>query len=203
MLTRNEEIQHETRLAAQFVARGFNPAWRNLSAQDDNPNEFDWAAWKRRLVILLLALLMESAEGLATDEGLDAALLLALYEQEGKQRLAQIAETTERNVRAEYARYQAGDISLAVYRANARKWFSPDRAATIADYEFGKLSAAAALEHMRKLNVYHWEWVHQGDDIPCAVFCRDNVGKIFSLHDPMPPVHPSDHCRAKPIATPV
>lgn len=196
-MTRNEEILLENRIARGLSTDAFTPAWREL-ATDENPHAFDWQQWQRRLVVLLLALLMDAAQELAAENELDASLVLTLYEQDAMARLAGIGATTERNILAEFARYQRGEITRDEYLTRAHAWFSAERAAGIADYELGKLAASATKEHMRALNVFQWKWIHFGGDEPCAAFCRDNVGRVFSLNEPMPPVHVKCHCRGIP-----
>ena len=179
------------------VLRALQELWRQVYAhlqllkQDDT--HLDWREWERIFLLALYAALLDAADGNQD--------VYSLYLIGAEQRLRRIAETTQNAAQLEIQRYNAGEINYQELVKRLQGWFSESRAQTIAATETAYLNSAATKYDMQRQGLDRWRWVHFGGDIPCGS-CIQRIGTIYNLRDPMPPIHPNDHCRAMAVTGP-
>lgn len=214
-------LQTEAKIAAALSGT-FREMWRAVyhhlhilrkQGEDDDDHaagrDPDWDQWKRGLLLLLMALLMDAAQTLGEAEAedwraqgrtveVDREAIYALYLLQAEGRLTRMADAARKAVELEVARWQASDMTLDDLVRRLEPWFGEARAVRIASTETGFLQSATAKWTMTRLDLHRWRWKHWGGDIPCGR-CLPRVGRIYTVNDPMPPIHPHDHCTPEPL----
>jgi SPP1 gp7 family putative phage head morphogenesis protein len=135
---------------------------------------------------------------------IDPAQLVAAHRVEIGQFITDTTDTIKRKVGLRTAYwYNDGEQTLGDLVHDLQTDFSERRAQTIAMTETTWLNSVVTYHRMDVLGEDRWIWQSLRDEITCNR-CREKHGKVFSIHDPMPPggSHPACRCSPVPIPSP-
>lgn len=182
---------------------------REIHKQGGSDAKFNWEDWQHEFNAAMLLALMWGAGEFGTAEAMyfrsldrelepDAQGIFSRYEVQAEARLQDVLSGTRKYAELGLALWLPGE-DLSDLSNELSRWFSRARAQAIADTEGAELMSAAAGWSFERVGVNRWMWIHIGEDTPCARFCLERVDRVFRVGDRMPPVHPNDHCRARPL----
>ncbi len=200
------------RVTYKYLRRAWAGVFREARAlrkQDVADQKFNWEDWQREFNAAMLIALMWGAGEFGLAEALyfqsvgkpiepDAQGIFSQYDVQAETRLLDVMQNTQKYSRLGLALWSP-DEDLSDLSADLSQWFSMARAEKIAATEGAELMSASSGWSFRRAGINRWIWIHIGDDTPCATRCLERVNRVFRLGDKMPPVHPSDHCRARPL----
>lgn len=110
-----------------------------------------------------------------------------------------IAENIRRGLWSEINRARADpNMTVDVLSERLRRWVDENRANTIAITDTSNLVTLATQLAMQRAGVGFWVWQTMEDNKVCDE-CDELNGRVFAVHDPMPPKHHRCRCRAVPL----
>lgn len=135
---------------------------------------------------------------------LDYNQVVANYEARTGRQIANIAEETRNSVLQEVTDWYNTDAPFPDLLDRLGKYFSPERAESIARTESAYISSQIAKDSMDTLGIRQWNWdlAPPENGFPCQLCIDMANNNPHDIGDEMPPIHPHDRCSISYVITP-